>query len=157
MTEKEKIERLKKLAEEQNRLTPDVVMEYNDSMDFLSPGLMSAMCNVLEKVPYEVLEHVHENCDFIEVLEGGGKCIDAKLYENNIIVLASNIKEGDREDIIAHEIAHTFLNHSARETNLETHKKWEEEADNLIVQWGFSKVYKDYDFDKVQKGGDENN
>jgi hypothetical protein len=143
-------EKLKKLMEEHPpyRLTPDVVMEDHVTISMLPHDLESAVYRVLQKIPDEVLEYVHETCDFIDIPDSGGKYIDTKKYRQNLIVLAENIKEEDMEVIIAHEIAHSFLRHGGRMVSVKEDKRREEEADNLIVKWGYNRVNESYDFDK---------
>ena len=135
--EKKSLEEIqKKEAEEKLDLEEFCSEKYNwvDSTKKL-------LIKIMTKLPKEVLEHIiNNNVEFREIGEGCGMAIKNDLVSSHI-VLSDTVSI----DIVAHEIAHSFLGHK-EVLNKTIKQNWMEdkEADDLTEKWGFKRTYNTY-------------
>ncbi len=82
------------------------------------------------------------------ITQKGKDDIIMRYIEQDFIILTFTPKMSDEYKmiIIAHEIAHTYLNHT--DINCHGGEQYERAADDLIESWGFPRAYKSYDFFK---------
>lgn len=115
----------------------DIGVIYYDEDD----KLRNAIASVLTALPEEVKEFVLEHCFILSTGEYTyGTVWPGKIFKNISWVIVLNEKmpksKGDRESIIAHEIAHAYLGHDQLNPDIEP--ECEIEACNLTKQWGFN-------------------
>jgi len=82
---------------------------------------------IIEKLPPNVKEFVENNVEFSWINNVGAITLPTKKYKPIIIVYTKEIPAF----IIAHEIAHAWLEHISSSTQVE------EEADKQAEKWGF--------------------
>ena len=92
---------------------------------------------VINKLPEDIQKKIHVSCMIFLIDTGYGYFIGEP--QNNIILLnVAQIKKDqlsikNQEYIIAHEFSHFILNH------VEYSTKEENESNELLIHWGFSK------------------
>lgn len=108
----------------------------------LTSQMVSVVVNTVHKLPDTVKEFVYEKCQFTSPFDGGG-CVYVKSENVTrhpwLIILAESLMASD-ESIVAHEIAHAFLDHKGGPGFGELEKTTKEEtaACSLAKRWGFS-------------------
>ena len=74
----------------------------------------------------------------------------AKIVQSFILLNFKHVKNSEKMDLVAHEIAHIILNH--HKSNREGNPDDEKAADDLAEKWGFKRSYKSYSqFKRVEK------
>lgn len=116
--------------------------------EFGSSKCKGYIAKTLLKLPKKIREKVLDEVMFIIV--GGWEGHATKLLFNEavkekpVIVLdfseIENRRESYKMSLIAHEIAHFILGHSA----VGSEKNAEKKADDLTEKWGFKRAYKSY-------------
>lgn len=107
---------------------------------YLTDQMISAVVRTVHKLPDKVKDFVYENCKFSSPF-GGGSALYVKsnhvVERPWLITLAENLTD---ESIIAHEIAHAFLDHKGGSELVEIEEAMKEETEvcSLAKQWGFS-------------------
>lgn len=127
------------------------------------------IAKVLQQVPKDIRGYIIENVIFIlagdqsgiihrlrfnlddervkeeRIPQKGKDDIIMRYIEQDFIILTFTPEMSDeyKTVTIAHEIAHTYLNHG--DVNCSGGEKHERAADDLIESWGFSRAYKSYD------------
>lgn len=95
---------------------------------------------VLQKIP----DRYEEEFPTFSIFQGHSKW-GAHVYDNNVYFDVNKLEEisgGDEEvkiGVIAHELAHVFLNHTTSRDQRRRKLKYEDEADELASTWGFAK------------------
>ena len=103
---------------------------------------------VLTKVIFIIIKEPGFNFQLhlpFHVDEGEPRLSDygGNIFKGKLKIVAFKFSEFHKdEDVIAHEIAHVFLGHTG--TRGDVGKK-EKDADDLIVIWGFNRIYQSYD------------
>lgn len=104
-----------------------------------NPRLKSQIVRVLERIPDRYVE------DFPDFSIYPGSRFGGHVEADNVFFDADEIFRiaGDDEDaiigLIAHELAHKYLDHATRPDDGHGGLTHEDEADNLASGWGFSK------------------
>lgn len=126
------------------------------------------IAKTLERLPEDVRSKVIEKVTFIvmgcskfhnwffiktkdEMTEKTIKGLSFFEFTIPVIVLNLTKCKDDIEkmDTVAHEISHYILGHD--DVSLDVHKNYEREADNLTVEWGFNRSYKEKDLKVIDK------
>jgi hypothetical protein len=92
--------------------------------------LHKRLLNTLARLPEEIYQFTVQNISFHA---GQSQTIQVQEIEKPYMII---LKRTDSESLIAHEIAHAYLNHAKTKT------KWDEqesEAEELRKKWGFKK------------------
>jgi hypothetical protein len=92
--------------------------------------LHKRLLNALARLPEEVYQFTLQNVSFHA---GQSQTIQVDEIKKPYMII---LKRTDSESLIAHEIAHAYLNHT--ETKNKSNDQ-EEEADELRKKWGFKK------------------
>ena len=98
----------------------------------------TAIVRTLDRLPTDVGKLARSMCLFLSTGDGiKGSMFALHAYEfvpAYIITLDREAMRGERaQDIVAHEIAHAWLDHSFEGDS----GNWEAEADQQAVEWGF--------------------
>jgi len=74
----------------------------------------------------------------------------AKIVQSFIILNFKHVKNSEKMDLVAHEIAHIILNHHKLDNR--SNPDNEKAADDLAEKWGFKRSYKSYSqFKRIEK------
>jgi len=129
--------------------------------DITAGMIVQVICNLPKKVRSYI-----EDIPFYEVGNTEGLCATffyrkgiGNEKENGVVLCPMILLNWDKTKsdiekytVIAHEIAHTYLNHfdTYKDQNLAGKKEnqIEKDADDLIEKWGFNRAYKSY---KIRK------
>ena len=103
---------------------------------------------VLLKLPEEVRDFLTESCKFFVPDFEYGRVWEGQDFQADFIIylgqdLAEMENEEDALSVIAHEIAHAYLNHSTLSTD---GVECEKEACEKASSWGFSGIGTDLDY-----------
>ncbi len=130
------------------------------------------IAKALQRIPKEVSDYIIDNVQFILAGSQSGIIHRLRFILNDDRIKEERIPQKGKDDIImrydeqdfiiltftqemideyktvtiAHEIAHTYLNHG--DTDHSGGEPDEKASDDLIEIWGFSRAYKSYDFFK---------
>ncbi len=136
---------------------PDATLEEEQDKIIIAKTLKRLSKDIRDKVLEEIIFivtgcstviklHFAKSRDkFVEKNIGG-----RTFFELNVPIIILNLGEHESEDekmnTVAHEIAHYILKHE-----IIIDRNFEREADNLAVEWGFGKSYKEDDLKGIDK------
>ena len=97
----------------------------------IEDGIKPYLFKVMLKLPDNVVQHIYEKCEFLMVSTSALiSDFFTKFYaEKDLIIIYYNDNvENSIEDVIAHEIAHSFLKHGQRsESDMLDSNKYDEQ------------------------------
>jgi len=125
-------------------LIGDAYADNEDCGILIAKTLMKIPKDVRDKTLIEVTFIVDENLGLASNLHIMNPKRKDKIEHPFILINQIAMREESksfRMDVIAHEIAHFFLeHHKTLPKNLNEYLKREKEADDLIVEWGFNRT-----------------
>ena len=112
-------------------------------MEEIGDELKAQLASVLARLPRAIADSLVDQCYFISDFNMGS-VRPGSLYGKfeAVVFLHEEVKDmaGEGDAIIAHELAHAHLGHHhqfGKDHSLEVHRKSEQEAADLAMEWGF--------------------